>query len=52
MEEIEKPKGTNDNRQQSSSQNKNTDYDLRLEVVQKIGEKDDFLSFDLNHTYR
>ncbi len=52
IEEIDKATWINDNRQQSSSQNKNTDYDLRLEVVQKIGEKDDFLSFDLNHTYR
>ena len=50
--DVDKATWINDNRQQSLSQDNNMDYDLRLEVVQKIGEKDDFLSFDLNHGYR
>lgn len=50
--DVDKATWINDNRQQSLSQGNNMDYDLRLEVVQKIGEKDDFLSFDLNHGYR
>lgn len=52
IEDVDKATWINDNRQQSLSQDNNMDYDLRLEVVQKIGEKDDFLSFDLNHGYR
>ena len=50
--EVDKGTWINDNRQQSLSQGDNVDYDLRLELVQKIGEKDDFLSFDLSHGYR
>ena len=50
--DVDKATWINDNRQQSLSQDNNMDYDLRLEVVQKIGKKDDFLSFDLNHGYR
>ena len=50
--DVDKATWINDNRQQSLSQDNNMDYDLRLEVVQKIVEKDDFLSFDLNHGYR
>ena len=50
--DVDKATWINDNRQQSLSQDNNMDYDLRLEVVQKRGEKDDFLSFDLNHGYR
>lgn len=52
IEEVDKAMWINDNRQQSLSQGNNVDYDLRLEWVQKIGEKDDFMSFDLNHGYR
>lgn len=52
IEDIDKTIWINDNHQQSSSHGTNSDYDLRLEVIQKIGKKDDFLSLDMNHTYR
>lgn len=50
--ETGKETWVNDNRQQTLGKGKNYNYDFRLEWVQKIGTKGDFLSLDLNHTYQ
>lgn len=52
IDEIGREMWINDNRQQTLGRGKRFNYDLRLELVQKIGTKGDFLSLDVNHTYQ